>query len=228
MGVGWASWYDCVIPNYFDTDDFEYREDKSDYLLYIGRIVKDKGVDIVIQLADTLKTKLILAGPGDLTSIGYGALGDNIVHIGFADVERRKQLLRDARCLLLPSYYLEPFGCVVAEALLSGTPVVTTDWGAFPEINLHGITGYRCRTFEQFVWAVKNIDTIQASACREWAVNNFAMGRVKYMYEEYFRMVYEHFLEAGFYAENTGRTELGWLTRSYPQAKNPQAPGPSS
>jgi glycosyltransferase involved in cell wall biosynthesis len=117
---------------------------------------------------------------------------------------------------LLPTYYAEPFGCVVVEAMLSGTPVITTDWGAFPEINPHGVTGYRCRTFEQFQWAVEHIDGIEPATCRRWAIENFGMERVKHMYEEYFDMVSRLFLDKGFYSANPDRAGLGWLSRSYP------------
>ena len=216
MGVQWASWYDCVIPNSFDVGEFEYREVKEDYLLYLGRIVKDKGIEIAVRVAETLGTRLVLAGPGDLEAAGQGARGDRVVHVGFADLERRKRLLRDARCLLMPTYYLEPFGCVVVEALLSGTPVITTDWGAFPEINLHGITGYRCRTFEQFVWAARNVYRIRPAACRAWAAENFSMERVKHMYQEYLEMLAARAREQGFYAGGPERAALDWLTRAYP------------
>ncbi|AYV83815.1 MAG: glycosyltransferase [Hyperionvirus sp.] len=213
-----GKWNDCVIPNYFDTNDFEYKEVKGNYMLYVGRLAKDKGIDICIQLAEKLKIKLILAGPGDLKSLGYDKKNlpkDLVVHVGFADVEKRKELLANAKCLLLPTFYFEPFGCVIIEALLSGTPVITTDWGAFPEINLHGITGYRCRNFEQFCWAVTNIDKINPSICRDWAINNYSVERIKKMYVEYFEMLTNLYNKKGFYEENPSRANLEWLYKKY-------------
>jgi len=216
-----GKWNDCVIPNYFDVKDFEYKEVKENYMLFIGRLAKDKGIDICIQLAQKLNVKLVLAGPGDLKMLGYTKknLPEQVSHIGFADVEKRKELLANAKCLLLPTLYLEPFGCVIIEALLSGTPVITTDWGAFPEINLHGITGYRCRNFEQFSWAVTNIHNIKSSVCRDWAVANFSMERVKNMYEEYFEMLSNLYNKKGFYEDNPFRSKLDWLYKKYPARK---------
>lgn len=208
-------WYDCVIPNYFDKSEFEYKENKQDYMLYLGRIIRCKGLDICIQLADKLKIKLIIAGQGDLKSLGYKKVSKYITCVGSADVEKRKKLMSNAKCLLLPSYYIEPFGNVVIESFLSGTPVITTDWGAFPEINLHGITGYRCRTFEQFEWAVKNIDKIKSKDCYNWAVNNFSMERIREMYEEYFDMLYKLYTKNGFYEANESRNNLNWLYKKY-------------
>lgn len=214
MKINNGLWYDAVIPNYFDPNEFLYSDTKSDYILYLGRIIKSKGLDICIQLAQELGVNLIIAGQGDIKSLGY-VESENIKIVGHADVEKRKHLMSNAKCLLLPSYYFEPFGNVVIEAMLSGTPVITADWGAFPEINLHGITGYRCRTFEQFVWAVKNIDKIKPIDCRNWAMQNYNMDRVIMMYDEYFDMLYKRYNGIGYYEKNDDRYELDWLTKYY-------------
>jgi glycosyltransferase involved in cell wall biosynthesis len=209
-------WYDCVIPNFFDPSEFEYKEDKEDYMLYLGRIIQPKGLDICVDLADKLKMRLIVAGQGDLSSFRGDKIPKYVECVKSADVEVRKRLMSNAKCLLLPSYYVEPFGNVVIEALMSGTPVITADWGAFSETNLHGITGYRCRTFEQFMWAVKNIHLIKPKNCRDWAISNFSIERVKGMYEEYFNMLHKLSTSTGFYESNESRDNLDWLYKSYP------------
>jgi len=114
----------------------------------------------------------------------------------------------------------------MVEALFCGTPVITSDWGGFAENNLHGVTGYRCRTMEQFEWACKNVDKISRKACYEWAMNNFSLERVALMYEEYFETLTKvHDGSVGFYATNSTRTNLDWLVRYYP--KSQEQPSPS-
>ncbi len=114
--------------------------------------------------------------------------------------------------------FLEPFCGSATEAHFSGTPVISTDWGAFAENNLHGITGYRCRTFEQFTWAVQNIDKISPQACRHWAVSNFSMERVSEMYEEFFWSIMNVANGNGWYELMPERSHLSWLFKSYPGA----------
>jgi glycosyltransferase involved in cell wall biosynthesis len=211
----WPSWYHAIIPNYFDPEDFTYQEEKEDYFLYIGRIIKSKGVDIAVQVTEKIGAKLLIAGQGDFVKeMGYEPPA-HVEMIGFADVETRKKLMAGAKCVLVPSYYNEPFGGVMVEALFSGTPIITTDWGGFAENNLHGVTGYRCRTMEQFVWAAKNIDKIKPLSCRQWAMN-FSMDRVGKMYEEYFLSLGNVQSGKGWYEENPERTELDWLSQTYP------------
>ena len=211
-------WYDAVIPNYFDPDDFPFESAKQDYLLYFGRIISRKGVQVAADAAKATGNQLYIVGQGSLDNPGEGLRLSNEKHIKYfpavGPLERSK-LLGNAKAVLMPTYYLEPFGGVNVEAQLCGTPVITSDWGAFPETVLHGVTGYRCRVFEEFCWAIKNIHRISPLKCREWAADNYSLERVGRMYEEYFQRVHRIF-DQGWYQPNDERSELEWLTRYYP------------
>lgn len=151
------SWFDAVIYNAITPSEFEFSDNKKDFALILGRVQADKGIHVAIQATDQAKCKLVIAGtPRSLKSLGYNKVPKHVELVGHVDPQQRKALLRDAFCLLAPTYYLEPFGCMVAEAQMSGTPTITTDWGAFPEINQHGVTGYRCRNMPEFVDAIRN------------------------------------------------------------------------
>ena len=200
-------WYDVVIPNYFDPEDFTYSADKEDYFLYMGRVYNGKGVNVAIQATEIAGVKLIIAGQKEE---GY-KLPDHVEYIGYADVETRKRLMSKAKASFLPSMYVEPFGGVQIENLLSGTPTITTDWGSFAENNLHGKTGYRCRTMGDFVDAIKNIDQINPADCRKFG-ENFTLERVAPMYEKYFEDVLDVYTGKGWYAEGNG---LDAMKRDY-------------
>ena len=213
-------WYDVVIPNYFNKNDFIYEEEKDDYFLYIGRIYDGKGVNIAIDVTERIGAKLVIAGQGSLKEMGYKETPSHVTEFGFANPEDRKKLLSKAKATFCPSLYNEPFCGVHVESMLSGTPVITTDWGAFTEYNLHGVTGYRCRTFEHFMWAARNIDKIKPSDCYEWASKNFLYDKVGAMYEEYFSSILNIYGKDGWYELNDNRTELDWLKKEYPAGIN--------
>lgn len=215
-GMNDGSFYDCVIPNFFDPDDFEYRSEKEDWFLYFGRLTKRKGVDIAAQVTEALGVELVCAGQGSLVSVEdhLNITSPHVKYVGHADVDKRKYLMSRAKGIFTPTYYIEPFGGVTIEAAMSGTPVLTTDWGVFPETIVHGTTGFRCRTFEQFCWAAKNIDQIKPSDCRKWAVDNFSCDRVAMMYQEYFEMLSD-LHDRGWYQPRPNRANLDWLRRKY-------------
>lgn len=217
MGQENGIWYDAVIPNYFNVEDFPYRDKKEDYLLYFGRIIGRKGVALASEVAKATGNKLYVVGQGSLENSDEGIhLSDekHIVYKPAVGPEERAEIMGKAKAVLMPTYYIEPFGGVNVEAQLMGTPVITTDWGAFPETVLHAVTGYRCRTFEEFCWAVRNIHTIKPENCRMWAASNYSMQRAAKMYEEYFQRVNRLF-KNGWYEENPERTELSWLEKYY-------------
>ena len=212
-----VSWYHAVIPNYFDPEEFEYEpEKKEDYFLFVGRIIDEKGVGIAIDVTRRLGARLVIAGQGTPENISLKEWPEHVLHIGYADVDVRKRLMARAKGAFVLTQYLEPFGGVSIEHLMSGTPIITTDWGAFAENNIHGLTGYRCRTFDHIMWAAQNIDKIKPQACRDWAMSNFSLDKVADMYEEYFQMVYDVHTTDGWYQLHPERKSMDWLSRTYP------------
>jgi len=198
VGTCKQSWYDVVIPNYFDVDDFTFAPDtKEDYFLFLGRVYSGKGIDIAVQVTEHIGAKLKVAGqnPENRT------FPPHVEFVGYADIEKRKELMSKAKASFVASTYLEPFGGVQVENLLSGTPTITTDWGAFVENNPHGLTGFRCRTFGDFVDAANNIDQISPAVCRTFG-EQFALENVAPRYEKYFQDVLNVYTGKGWYELN--------------------------
>jgi glycosyltransferase involved in cell wall biosynthesis len=206
-----GGWYDVVIPNYFEPEDFRFETKKEDYLLFLGRINTGKGIHIALEVAAAADMPIVVAGPGEFPTSYRKA-----EFVGIVNQQQRAELLARARALIAPSIFLEPFCGVVTEAHFSGTPTITSDWGSFAENNLHGLTGYRCRTFEQFYWAAKNIDRINPHACYQWARQNFAMDRVGNMYEEFWVSVLDVYEGNGWYESKPNRIDLDARTKLYP------------
>lgn len=191
-------WYHVVIPNYFDLRDFDYSEDKSDYILYLGRIGHNKGVDIAVEATERAGKQLIVAGQGSLRDMGYTQIPDHVTEFGYADPAARRKLLSGAEALFIASRYGEPFAGVQVEAWLSGTPVISPDWAAFAELNRHNITGFRCRTFADFVEACKNSKYLLPIQCRKHG-EQFDFDHVAPQYERYFQDVLNVYTGKGWY-----------------------------
>lgn len=234
VGTCKQDWYEAVVPNYFDADDFEFcdKADKGDkdgeYFLFLGRVTEGKGVHIAIQVTEAIGARLIIAGQSSLKDNGYASVPSHVTEFGYANVADRKRLMSRAKAAFVCSMYVEPFGGVQVECLFSGTPTITTDWGSFTENNIHGVTGYRCRTMEQFIWAANNINAISPAACRQFALQNFCLDKVATMYEEYFEAVMNVHTGKGWYAEKPDRNSLDWLVKSYPAPSTPAAPESSA
>lgn len=215
--------YDVVIPNYFNVADFKFQENKGDYFLYMGRMIVRKGILTAVEVCKQLGAKLVLAGQGGRVENGifYGEdfntpMLPNMQYVGYADKEKRSELMGGAKATFVATDYLEPFGGVSIESLLTGTPVITTNYGCFVETIPHGEVGYRCQTLDQFIFAAKNIDKISPKRCREYAEKNYSIERVSLIYKEWFDSLYHLYLSAkgapdeGWYFINKDRTELDW------------------
>ena len=184
---------EAVIPNYFSISDFVDDvvpvKDRGDYFLFVGRIGTAKGVHYAIQMTERLGVRLLIAGQNaeeGLKEVHMFPPPNHVEVIGHVDTEKRKTLMANAKAVVCMSTFAEPFCGVHVEAMMSGTPVITADWGAFTENNIHGVTGFRCRTLDQMVEAGRRIHEIDPAKCRTWAMDNFSNDRVAEMYEAFF------------------------------------------
>ena len=156
------------VYNGVDPNDFIYKNEKENYMLFLSKVSRSiKGVKIAVELAKQLGFKLIVAGGHRLN------FHKNITYVGQVDGMKKAGLLAGAKALLFPIRWKEPFGLAVTEAHISGTPVITTNWGAMPELVPEDV-GFRCDSFEELAHAVESVERISPSNCRKWALQNFS------------------------------------------------------
>lgn len=171
-------WFDVVIGNAFDPDEYQFRADHDGYLLFMGRLTERKGLEVVRQLAK--RHKVITAGQGDERIPGAE-------HVGVVRGTEKAALLAAARALLSPSVYIEPFGGVAVEAMLSGTPVLASPFGAYAETVADGVSGYRCHTLGEFRAAVDAVDELDPKTIRRWAEERYTLDVCGPQYDRWIR-----------------------------------------
>jgi len=208
-----GSYYDRVIPNYFDPDDVEFSDKKKDYYFFIGRMIKRKGILTAYLTTKAIGAKLIIAGQGGVVlpngtltasnTPDFSIPKGNWEYVGFVDGQRRKDLFKHAIATFVPTEYLECFGGTSIESMLHGTPSITTDFGVFPGTIVNGINGMRCSTLQDFVNAAKAVKKYNPKTVRESA-EKYLMDNVKWEYQKWFSdlmCVYESAVDA---------TKKGW------------------
>lgn len=158
--------YEFVVPNYYDLADWTVRPGQnSGYLLFFGRICGNKGLDTLVDLANTINEPIRLVGQGDPTP--YMQRSNWLIALPPVTGRARSELLSGARALLMPTRFHEPFGGAGVEGQLCGTPLISHDGAAFAETVEEGITGYRCHTLDDWataVHAVKGLDRTRVAA----------------------------------------------------------------
>lgn len=185
-----GNYYDRVIPNYFDAGDFPFCADKEEYFLFIGRMIERKGVYTAIKTCEALGVRLILAGQGTLP-IAY----ENCEFVGYVGPQRRAELMGHARAVFVPTLYLEAFGGVNVEAQLCGTPAITTNFGAFPETVINGVTGYRCDTLQDFINAARAVGDLEPAEIRQHA-ERYLSSNVRFEFQKWFGDLRQLYLSA--------------------------------
>lgn len=170
--------YDTVIPSFFEVSMFPVGAG-GDGFLFMGRMVETKGYHIAEQVCQHLGVRLTLVGHGDRPSYGE--------HFPQVSSVERARLMGSAVALFAPTLYVEPFGNVVVESLLCGTPVITTPWGGFTETVQHGVNGFHCHTLGEFVEAAEACRSLNRLRIAADARDRYSTAAVAPQYEAYFR-----------------------------------------
>jgi len=171
--------YLATVYNGLDSRDFSFNAEPEDYLLYFGRIHHDKGTAEAIEIAKKSNRKLLIAGiiqDANYYREKVEPFIDNeqIIYVGHAGPDKRKNLLGKAAVLLHPINFNEPFGMSVAESMLCGTPVIAFNKGSMPELIKHQKTGFLVNTVDEAVEAVSQLENINRETCRDWATSKFS------------------------------------------------------
>ena len=191
-----------TIPNAIDLEQHPFgdRAEKEDYLLFVGRMIADKGAHSAVEVARRLEARLIMAGKiNEQPERDYFAervepyLSDRIYFRGEVDSAGKGELFRHARCTLFPIQWPEPFGLVMIESLAAGTPVVAFRRGSVPEVIEDGRTGFIVDTVDEMVEAVRRIDEIDPQECRRSVEQRFGVDGFVRRHEE----VYQTLLQEG-------------------------------
>jgi glycosyltransferase involved in cell wall biosynthesis len=184
----WPNAYTFAVPNYLDVEEWPAKETHGDYFLYVGRIIEEKGLYILKEIAERLNEPIKIAGIGDTEKFQ----GKNMNFIGpVTGVENKSNLFKNAKALFVPSQYVEPFGIVIIEAMMSGTPVITSDFGAFVELVEHGKTGFRCRTLADYMAATKAVLKLDRNYIAQRARELYTYEVVGQRYDEIFKQIYD-------------------------------------
>jgi len=188
--------YIKTIHHGIDINQFDFQPEPDDYLLFFGRIHRDKGAREALEIARACRKKLILAGIIQDDAYYHQHVephldDNNVVYVGSVGPVQRSQLLGKAAALLHPINFNEPFGLSVVESMACGTPVIAFNRGSMPELIEDGTSGFLVDTVSEAIEAVAHIGDIDRESCRRRVDQHFT---ADHMVEEYIQ-VYEKILE---------------------------------
>jgi glycosyltransferase involved in cell wall biosynthesis len=191
------------IHHGIDVESFPFGERPTGDLLFLGRFSPEKGAVRAIEAARQAGRRLLLAGKVDAVDAAHFAEviepqldGDQIRYVGEADASQKRQLLSDARALLFPIEWDEPFGLVMIEAMACGTPVLGLRRASVPEVVEPGLTGFVVDDVEGLVRAIDHVDGLDRRACRRRAEQRFGVGRMVDDYERAYAQVIDRAVAA--------------------------------
>lgn len=194
--------YQWVCPMAYDLDEWEPNHIPQDYLLYFGRVIECKGLQIVKEIAKRVDCPVKVVGSADpaFLSAYLSDAPSNLEYSPPVTGLARSQLLANAKAMLMPTLYCEPFGGAGVEGTLCGTPLIASDFGAFAETVQHGVNGYRCKTLGDWLEAVRNVHALDRRFIAQDARNKYSLLSCGSQMDKVFRQIGD-LSDKGWYTE---------------------------
>ena len=173
-----------TVWNGINPERYTYTSEKSDYFLFLAAMqgpsdkekFRSKGLDVALGLCKKAGIRLIVAGTAVecavVDQINRMCTEAGAEYVGDVRGQDKAKLLAGAQGLLFPTQTLEGFGLVMAEALVSGTPVICSNRGACPELIPQDV-GFICKTEADYLHAFQYVDRISPQRCREVAIQRY-------------------------------------------------------
>jgi glycosyltransferase involved in cell wall biosynthesis len=203
-----ANWVATVYHG-IPLDEYTFNPKPAGYLAFLGRISPEKGLDTAIRVAQRVQLPLKIAArmplpfrndPNARADWDYYEnvvqpllQGSNVELIGQVGGQEKDEFLGNARALLFPIRWPEPFGLVMPEALACGTPVLALREGSVPEVVEDGVTGFICGDEDELVEAVGRLDEIDRVRCRAEAERRFSPAEMADRYEQVYHQLIQQF-----------------------------------
>ncbi len=171
-------------------------EPRGDYFAFLGRISPEKRPDRAIEIARQAGVKLKIAAKVDTVDEPYFhreieplLKQPHVEFLGEIDEKQKADFLGNARALLFPIDWPEPFGLVLIEAMSCGTPCIAWRAGSVPEVVDHGVTGFVVESIEEAVDAVRRVSMLDRADVRARFEQRFSAERMARDYLEVYRKV---------------------------------------
>lgn len=184
-----------TIHHGIDLSLYQLREQKQQYLSFIGRIAPIKGTHLAIDVAKRVGIPLKIAGDIQPMYRDYFEArikphldGNFIEYVGLADLKAKNELLGNSMAMLFPIKWNEPFGLVMVEAMACGTPVFAFPGGSVAEVVRDGVSGFVCSSVVDMAKRVKTT-RLEPRVVREYVEQNFSVERMAAQYAALYREI---------------------------------------
>ncbi len=172
--------------------------DRDDYVLYFGRLSKEKGIKTLIEACIKCNKKLMLAGKGALEEEIRESFNQEINNglvqlLGFKSGEELTELVRKSKCVVLPSEWYENGPYSIMEAMAEGTPVIVSDLGGLPEMvkdNYNGVV-FKHGEVDNLVKAINKIFSLTIEEYQTMCRNSSILAKEKFNAEIYYEKLME-------------------------------------